>query len=348
MPLRLFRDIPRSVLRAEAVARKEGQPLFKLGGADFRTAKVRSALRHGFEFFGQHGPSDDRHEPYVYGDPQQQHCANAVAAIVPCDALEDCGDYWTLANRKPCAEKESLCWDEPFSRQPRFHCNLIQPLAWSGALVHERALLTCWHGHKDLKDKQHYAVFGFASDPNGTFELRFSRRDVVPIEGVICGNGPPDSTTEDWAILSLKCAVKHRDSLEVAEMPDAWWQSAAPAVYTLGHPIDLPMKLTDNAWATAHPTMSERFVAPLDTYLGCSGSPVFAVAANGRHVIMGIVVKGQSRQTDHKKDERRGCWYRRVYRCSYSELCGQGCVRAWVFAPCVEALHGKGEVRAVP
>lgn len=335
MTTSLLGCVPRSVLRVELAARAASSGLYP-GLAGLSVDDLRTRLTgDSVVLKGQHGPDDNRHEPHVYGNAWQRRCADGVAAIVPGSALVHCGSYWILARSGPCiADDTSLCDWEHFSKQPRFGCKVIEPRAWSACLVHESHVLTCWHQHERTQDEQHYAVFGFTADRDIFFEPRFPNQDVVPLTKPVYGSGSND---EDWVIFGLARPVTHRPALTVAEMPASWWKGK-PRVYTLGHPIDLPMKLADDAWAAQHPKIPARFVAPLDTYGGCSGSPVIAVTDDDRHVVMGIVLEGQLNEPNFDRCES-GCWYRHVYRYEFPEVIGQVCMHARFFEKYVAKLH---------
>ena len=118
-------------------------------------------------------------------------------------------------------------------------------------------------------------IFGFQMQPSGDIKTKFDSRDVYRIDAVWQYRYTRNA---DWAVVKLDREVEGRDPLSLAT---SQMVSLNTALYMLGHPSGLPLKLTMSGHVqnTSSPHF---FEADLDAFAGNSGSPVFA-SDDGQH-----------------------------------------------------------------
>lgn len=207
-------------------------------------------------------------------------------------------------------DANGLCEGERFREQPTV---IERPdghagdFGYSGYLLDASTVLTCWHGWEQFAARSQFALFGYAlrggADP---LELPVSQlRAVVPQPA----SAPPVAAVAarprgDWVLLRLEHPVTH---LGAIEPPRLALPRTGGAVYTLGHPGGLPLKLAGQG--TVLEVADGLFRTDLHTFSGNSGSPVFDAAS---HALLGIVVAGPQGEPDFVPQPARGCYATRA------------------------------------
>lgn len=259
------------------------------------------------------GPNDDRRDPWVSlaRDPARAAIlahAQRTCYLVGAGAIAARGDGRVRLHHARYGEFHGLCPDEPFHDQPiviERDGEAAGGYGYTGYLVGPRHVLTCWHGWEHYAYRPQVAVFGYALGPQPGEPTNRAAAEVVPLSPYPLAQArPPDpqqrATPDDWVLLELERPVG---------LPGA---SAAPrlgtprtgqAVYTLGHPCGLPLKLADHARILAADARS--FRTDLDTFTGNSGSPVFDART---HALLGLVVEAQKGEGDFEAAPARGCY----------------------------------------
>lgn len=233
----------------------------------------------------------------------------------------------------------ALCSSEPFWCQPVLierRGELFGSFGYSGYLVAPDVVLTCWHGWEHFQHSRQLALFGYAARSPCDRPVELPEGQVVPIalDALRAGSRPGDADVcvGDWVLLRLERPAALPGG---AAPPLAVPRIAAPrvgaAVYALGHPLGLPLKLS--AGARILSVEGGTFRADLDTYTGSSGGPVFDADT---HALLGIVVEGQPGEGDFEPSPRRGCY---VSNRIDARVRGQLCVAASCFAAALATLQ---------
>ncbi len=255
------------------------------------------------------GSNDDRHDPWLVPKLPAPILENAVRTcyLIGVSAIASRRSFVVRLHHERFGAWNSLCSDERFSEQPI----VIEKgsassggFGYSGYLVGPDTVLTCWHGWEYFSSRAQIAVFGYAVRPEVADPLEFSSRMVQPVAQIPMSRPDPrvqaGSCNNDWVVLRLEHAVPQ--SVPVSP-PRIQAPKVGQAVYTLGHPGGLPLKLTDRATVTR--VSDDSFRTDLDTFAGNSGSPVFDAET---HALVGIVAEGQPGAADFSAQVERGCY----------------------------------------
>jgi hypothetical protein len=208
------------------------------------------------------GRTDDRYL-LTEATERERAAAESTAMLVKRGRIEPFGGGLVALQDDPAWPR--LCSDERFFGLPR-------PGQCSGVKVGDKLVATSAHCVRTARQcGDTSAVFGFAG--NGT-----SGERVVPQESVyqcttiVATRQPPEIGMRgaDWTIFEVDREI---------EAPTAMLAGSAdvqPSVVTtvIGHPIGLPAIVTRLGVVQA--TTSEYFIANSDTFVGNSGSAVFA------------------------------------------------------------------------
>ncbi len=282
-------------------------------------------------------PSDDRKDPL---------CTPGLPAALRDRARRSCYLISASAVRRVAADRvqlhylhygtaNSLCPGEPFWCQPSVverHGDYVGAFGYSGYLLSPRHILTCWHGWEHFSQETQVAIFDYQARSACDNPTALPARCVYPLKlyplasASSGGNGGPGEG--DWVVLELAKAVDH---MPVGAMPVLAAAEPGRAVYTLGFPCGLPLKLADGA--TILSASSAEFRCDLDTYTGNSGSPVFDAIT---HALLGIVVQGQKGEGDFEPAARSGCY---VGNRIDSRITGQLAVPATGFATALARIR---------
>ena len=270
---------------------------------------------------GWFAPTDDRRDP-AYGP--------ALPAALLAHARRSCYliGAGAVANRRRGRIRlqhqayggfHALCPSEPFWCQPTvierrgeafgFH-------GYSGFLIAPDAILTCWHGWEHFNAEPQLAIFDYVARSPCDQPVELPEDSIVAVRADPWALSP----AADWVILRLARALPGRAPTRTP-LGQARPQDA---VYTLGYPCGLPLKLAANASVlTAEATA---FHTDLDTFSGNSGSPVFDAAS---HALLGIVIEGQKGEGDFEPVPAEGCY---IGNRIDHRLGGQRCVPCSAFA----------------
>jgi V8-like Glu-specific endopeptidase len=206
--------------------------------------------------------------------PELETNIAAVAAIVTeADLTRNANDV-VLKTRK-YTEQSNVCADVNFAQQPvAAQCTAF--------LVGTRFMATAGHCEDEIPAVNMRFVFGFRGE--GTFRDRFSKDDVY--DGVRYVSKTV-AAPEDWAIIELDRDVVGRTPL----VPDRSHPvQVNDAVYIIGHPEGLPLKIAGHAKVNA--VLTNAFSTDLDALKGNSGSPVFLQSTHKVIGLLGIAING--------------------------------------------------------
>ncbi len=221
-----------------------------------------------------YGP-DDRVEAHEVRRIEHMRALACTAAIFVDAAVRSAGDgAYTLATR-PFGAVKRLCPGVRFYNQPI-------GAAATGVLVGPDLLLTAAHVIRRVPADRVRAVFGFHMDAPFVARERIPAADVYRVTEIVArGEGQPPRA--DWILLRLD---RRADDRPFADLnPDRPLLPGQP-IYTVGHPMGLPVKLAGNARVLAQGD-DDIFTANLDVFPACSGSPVFNADT---HALEGIVL----------------------------------------------------------
>jgi V8-like Glu-specific endopeptidase len=193
---------------------------------------------------------------------------------------------------------EFMCSDEPFVKQASVS------YACSGFLVGPDLLVTAGHCGVNTGEVRNSSedyceaytwMFDFYAHTN---TKRVPKKNVYKCKEIIYATVIGDDVgSQDFTLLRLDRPVTGRKPLKLAK--------ESPAIYErvkmLGHPMGLPMKLTDKAEIFSL-NNGRSFLTNLDAFSGNSGSPVF----NDRDEVIGVLVAGNPALSTYR-DEVKGC-----------------------------------------
>lgn len=259
------------------------------------------------------GPSDDRRDPWP-SLPQDSARAAILAHarrtcyLIGAGAVAARRDGRVRLHRTNYGDYHGLCPDEPFRDQPiviERDGEAAGGYGYTGYLVGPRHVLTCWHGWEHYAYRPQVAVFGYALGAQAGEPTDRADAEVVPLSPYPRAQPkPPEASSrampDDWALLELERPVEFLGPLTAPRL-DA--PRTGRAVYALGFPCGLPLKLADRARILGADQGS--FRADLDTFTGNSGSPVFDAHT---HALLGLVVEAQKGEGDFEASPARGCY----------------------------------------
>jgi len=222
---------------------------------------------------------------------------------------------------KSFKEMFNLCGCERFSDQP-----VAVGQMCTCFLVKEDIIATAGHFLNEGKVEDLRVVFGFKMESPSTAATKVPKENLYKGVKLIGKSYNRMDNAPDWALVKLDRKVKGQEIVKLSM--DAI--SHDQPVYTLGHPLGLPLKFATGA--SVQDIGNEfLFSADLDVFMGNSGSPVFDM---NTHEVIGIVVQGCS------KDFRLvdGCWVSIIYPGpgEYTEL--SKCTNASAFRELLEGV----------
>jgi Trypsin-like peptidase domain len=202
--------------------------------------------------------------------------ADSVVALFHESHVRDNADGTMTLETLPFGIQRGLCSDERFADQPAGAFG-------TGFLVAPTLVATAGHCADHCEEGAMRIVLGFRMISPRAARLIVDVREVFGVARCIAKVYDPHGP--DWALLELDRPVFGRAPLPVRRRGRI--ADGAP-VYTLGHPCGLPLKYADNAHVRDN-APDAYFVANLDTYAGCSGSPVLGPD----HVVEGLIARGE-------------------------------------------------------
>lgn len=222
---------------------------------------------------------DDRMEICDNKIKEREENANAVVSFFSKGELKQNADgSFSIVTVVTLKNKENLCDEQRFSNQPsNSFC--------SGFAIDKRTIVTAGHCIDNKSYKTVYAVFGYQMNCKNEPITRFKKEQVYSITAIM-DRAYGQSDLKDFAVLMVDKDIpsnniikKSRTSGKIADNQ---------AIYVIGHPSGLPLKLAPNA-IVKNNAIANYFIANLDTYGGNSGSPVFNATT---HELEGILVRG--------------------------------------------------------
>ncbi|MCS6947504.1 MAG: serine protease [Steroidobacteraceae bacterium] len=282
-------------------------------------------------------PTDDRSDPFCTTALPNQIAKHArlTCYLIGANAVSRPQDGLVQLHHLHYGSANSLCEDEPFWCQPTVverHGEHYGSFGYSGLLIGPRHVLTCWHGWTHFFADAQLAIFDYyarspCDNPTTLPASRIYRVRPYP-SSVPPRTDAAELASGDWVILELERSVEHLQ-FEVSP-PVIARPQLGRAVYTLGYPCGLPLKLASNA--TILHQGGVEFRTDLDTFSGNSGSPVFDAET---HALVGIVVQGQKNEGDFEASPSRRCY---VSNRVDSKITGQICVSAEEFSAALTAV----------
>jgi len=124
-------------------------------------------------------------------------------------------------------------------------------------------------------------VFGFEMGANGEWPAKVPASDVYTCAEIVASS---NGDTRDFAVIRLDRPVTGREPLALNRQAPP---GPGAAVFVIGTPMGLPLKVADGA--RVRKVETDSFMTDLDTFGGNSGSPVFN---GGTGLIEGILIAG--------------------------------------------------------
>ena len=284
---------------------------------------------------GWFAPTDDRRDP-AYGPalpvPLLAH-ARRACYLIGAGAVASRRRGRVRLHHQAYGGFNALCPSEPFWCQPTVierRGEAFGFYGYTGYLIAPDAILTCWHGWEHFNAESQLAIFDYAAGSPCDQPVDLPEASVVPVRADPWAIAPDASrgatAADDWVILRLERALPGR----APARPAIGRAGEGDAVYTLGHPCGLPLKLASNASVLSAGTSA--FYTDLDTFSGNSGSPVFDAVSNA---LLGIVIEGQKGEGDFEPVPAQGCY---IGNRIDHRLGGQRCVPCSAFADAVTGL----------
>ena len=151
-------------------------------------------------------------------------------------------------------------------------------------------------------------VFGYAVRQPGVMPpLAAPPGETYACKEVLARSYPPESRGDDFALVRLNRPVTGHTPLQL-DLTGLIPSEGTP-VFTIGHPLGLPVKIADSAFVRVSTSVAEAsglrwFTTTLDSFPGNSGGPVF----NARtYLVEGIDVRQGSHESRHFDTTPEGC-----------------------------------------
>ena len=276
--------------------------------ADFAISALEAeAQRRGVDVqrAAWYAPTDDRQDPWLLRNlpPQFRRHLLRVCYLVGASAITSRSQGRVRLHHQTYGSYNSLCPTERFWCQPAVierRPEGFGSFGYSGFLLGHDTVLTCWHGWAHFAQEPQVAIFDYAARKPCDQPVELPEEQVVTVEPypVLQPSQPdrPANAAGDWVVLRLQ-RPRPAPPVTIAKV------NVGTAVYTLGHPLGLPLKLADRARVLSADDVS--FRADLDTFTGNSGSPVFDAES---HALVGLVVEGQKDQGDFEPSPTKRCY----------------------------------------
>ena len=235
--------------------------------------------------------NDDRYEVEDYQSQLYRNYSNSIAIRVDADKLTEDRANPQIVNfphTKLSERIENICPTERFIDQ-------YSVGSCSGFLVSKNLLVTAGHCMQTLNDCEGKKwIFDFKEQTN-----TFKKADIYSCKKIISQKyNYSNKEVNDYAVIELDRPVFDRLPLPLRKHG---YVTVGTPVLVIGHPLGLPMKITDGA-KVSRMNDDERvhrfrtllnklnyFNANLDSYGGNSGSPVFN---QNTGKVEGILVQG--------------------------------------------------------
>jgi len=209
------------------------------------------------------GGSDDRYA-LSEATEREKAAAQATAMLIKTE-------YVTAADAGSVKLGDDPSW-RPLCAGERFH-GLPQPGRCSGVKIGDRLVATSAHCIRNERQcLETSVVFGFYNDSTTADSRTVASESVYQCKSVVASRRPASigERGADWTIFEVD-----RD-IDAPTATLAGSTDVRPSVVTtvIGHPMGLPAVVT--RLGVVQTTASEYFIANSDTFVGNSGSAVFA------------------------------------------------------------------------
>lgn len=227
---------------------------------------------------------DDRKDYFEIRDPKIKDISKSTVAIIQKSYLIELPNG-NFAKKNPLSLlQQGMCSEAKFSSQVTYgHC--------SGSLIADDLVLTAGHCFTNWDSpssfKHMYVVFDLKLESPLQNNIEIKRENVFEIKEVPYYEYTLKDGRIDLAIIRLN-RTSNRNPLKVNR---SFHYSAGSKIYMLGHPVGLPLKLTDNASISKIDTANHSFHNDLDAFSGNSGSSIFDANTNE---IIGVLARGRS------------------------------------------------------
>jgi hypothetical protein len=207
---------------------------------------------------------------------------SGTAAVCLKDNLIDTGKESFMLKVKNYQKAFNLCDIEPFGAQP-----VSAGAICTGFLVKEDVIASSAHFVNENNVTDLRIVFGYKMTDPSTPVTKFSKDNIYHGVKILHGALNAKEKGADWVLVKLDRAV-------VGQSPAVLSKdniSIEQAVYVIGFPLGLPMKLARGLYIQDN-THETHFTADLNLYSGSLGSPVFDLFT---HEVIGMVGPGANR-----------------------------------------------------
>lgn len=227
---------------------------------------------------------DDRHRVYPNSPNSKVFNSVAVGVIESLLTLKNDSTYDIYADFMT----DSMCKDEAFYNNTKIS------YACTGFLVADDLLITAGHcatnidevhHSPDLYCKAYTWMFDYVENRDGSINVDNVPKDkVYRCKEIIYAVSDEHDPKRDFALIRLNRKVKGRTPLKLSF--DEVKKNHPVSMY--GHPMGMPMKLTNNARVILNNKNDYSFITNLDAFAGNSGSPVL----NAKNETVGVLVSG--------------------------------------------------------
>ena len=234
---------------------------------------------------------DNRKEIYELHDPKLAKLSQSIAIRVHESKMTTMDEKSYQISSDPVSAEFGLniCSDQKYADQQTIG-------SCSGFLIAPGLLVTAGHCMADENEVIYDQNNFYCSDYKWVFDYKMKsssdlhidlgdvvRRDIYECESVVHA---VFFENFDIALIKLKRPVTNRAHLKLNLQNDS---VVGDSLFTIGHPIGLPMKFTNNA--NIFEAHEPYFLTNLDVFTGNSGSPVFNEKTGD---VIGVVSSGMT------------------------------------------------------
>lgn len=231
--------------------------------------------------------------------------SKSIALIISKDVVRKKFTY-SLIDTKPLSDPEgmNICPEEKFADRYTFRSSC------TGFLIGEDLVASAGHCFTSARDCDgKLVIFNVQTKKEAKAQHVVSNQNIYECSEIL-SSFSSDIEGRDFSVIRLKKKVMGSISLK---MRNSGAITTDDQVFMIGHSMGLPLVATANAQVSdIHDP--HIFKAPLDSFEGSSGSPVFN---SKTFEVEGILVRGEE---DFFKDESRQCYRYEVYDEGTKEL----------------------------
>jgi hypothetical protein len=235
----------------------------------------------GAKEFNWRSYQDERLDFFEISNHQILKNATGVAAICTEDSIIGNNKGTIKIRVKKYGKTFNLCQCEPYYQQPVS----AGPL-FTGFLVDDDIIATAGHCINKYNLKNLRIIFGYRMLDPFTPLTRIPNEHVYLGVKIIKRLSDIKKVGAEWTLLKLDRKVKGQSTVTLSQRPI----TKKEPFYVIGHPMGLPIKYAPGI--TINTIQNQNILAPLDLYMGNSGSPIFNALT---HEVIGMVVRGDYR-----------------------------------------------------